>query len=133
MKKIAITISGTPAWTRYLIVQEGGRFWGGERWTELRSRARLYADNGDVAQAFRQLEERLYENKPLRTFGVTLNIRVRADKDFDIKALSDYLLAAVQILIDQDRCGTGPVPESLVQLDVTWAEMREVPTGKEAG
>ena len=57
--------------------------------------------------AFRELEERLDEEKPLRTFQVTLNIRVRSDNDFDPKLLSDYLQAAVQILIEQDRRGTG--------------------------
>jgi hypothetical protein len=128
MKKIAITISGKPEWNRYLIVQEGDRFWDGKKWTRHRRRARLYADNQDVAQAFRELEERLYEDKPLRTFEVTLNVRVFGDQGFDIKLLGGYLQAAVQILIDQDRCGSGPVQESLVQLDVTWGEMREVPT-----
>ena len=71
--------------------------------------------------AFRELEERLDEEKPLRTFQVTLNIRVRSDNDFDPKLLSVYLQAAVQILIEQDRCGTGPVPENLAQLNQRFA------------
>ena len=126
MKKIAIWISGNPAWNRYLIVQEGGRFWDGKKWTRHRRRSRLYADNHDVVLAFRELEVRLYKDKPLRTFEVTLNVRVFGDQGFDMKLLGNYLLGAVQILVDQDRCGTGPVPDSLVQLDVTWANMREV-------
>jgi hypothetical protein len=132
MKKLAISISGSPAWNRYLIVRNDGRFWNGKRWTRLRRRARLYARGQDVALAFRKLEERLYEDKPLRKFEVTMSVRVRADQDFDIKAISAYLHGAVSIMIDHDK-GTGPVPDSLVQLDVTWAEMREVPPVNEGG
>jgi hypothetical protein len=131
MKKIAIWISGPPAWLRYLIVQEGGRFWDGKKWTRQRRRARLYAEDQDVALVFREIEERQYKDKPLRTFQAPLNIRVRADHDIDISGLGGYLQRAVQIMIDQDRCGTGPVPDSLVQLDVTWIDMQEENTDQE--
>lgn len=124
MKKMAITISGQPGWKRYLIVTEDGRFWDGKKWTCQGECARLYADHQDVAVAFRELEERLYKNKPLRMFQATLNIRVRADQNYSVQDLQDFLVRSVSILIDQDRCGTGPVSDSLVQLDITW-ELRE--------
>jgi hypothetical protein len=141
VKKIAIWTSGPPAWLRYLIVQEGGRFWDGKKWTRQRRRARLYADDQDVALVFRELEDWQYKDKPLRTFQAPLNIRLRADQDIDINTLGGYLQRVVAILIDlqrvvailidQDRCGTGPVPDSVVQLDVTWADIREVNTDQE--
>lgn len=126
MKKLAIRISGKPEWRRFLIAQEGGRFWNGRRWTRHRQHARLYADDQDVALEFRVLEDRLYKDKRLRTLQVPLTIRLRADQEIDLDALGVYLQRAVAIVIDQDRYGTGPITDSLVQLDVTWADMREV-------
>jgi hypothetical protein len=124
MKKMAIKLSGRTQWPRFVITDGDGRFWDGQAWTDKRQQARLYTDDQEMAMAFRELEADQFKDKKLRMFAATINVQVRADQDIDIKALRDYLRRAVWILIDQDRCGTGPVPESLVQIDVCWGELR---------
>jgi hypothetical protein len=61
---------------------------------------------------------------PLVEFTVALNIRVRAGEPFTKQQLAEYLERATSIMLDHDK-GTGPVKNSMVQLDVTWAGLAE--------
>ena len=129
MRKIAIEKSGSPAWTRYLIHDDQGRYWSGETWAEDRRAALLYADWNLVSHEYRILEERQWSVVPARDFGGSVRVKVWSGTGFTAEQLRDYLHEAVMILLDHDNRGTGPVPDSLLRIDIDWAEVSEVREG----
>jgi hypothetical protein len=122
--KLEIHSVGNPQFLRFVIANDQGEVFDGDGWNKDQNRAMLYSEGREVAVQYNALQERLYETCSLREFAVTLNIRVRSEESFTQKELEDYLERAVAIMLDHEK-GTGPTPNSMVQLDVTWAEMKE--------
>jgi hypothetical protein len=92
----------------------------------------LFTEGQDVALAFNALQEAQFKDCTLREFTVTLNVRVRAGEPFTKEQLAEYLERATCIMLDHDK-GTGPVENSMVQLDVTWAGLQEKSATKKEG
>jgi hypothetical protein len=122
--KLEIHPVGTPQFPRFVIANDQGEVFDGDGWNKDQNRAMLYSEGPDVALAFNALQETMFKDCTLRKFAVTLNVRVRSAQPFTQKELEDYLERAVAIMLDHDK-GTGPTPNSMVQLDVIWAEMKE--------
>ena len=122
--KLEIHPVGNPQFPRFIIANDQGEVFDGDGWNKDQNRAVLYSEGQEVARQFNALQEAMYRDWSIREFGVTLNIRVRSAQPFTQKELEDYLEWAVAIMLDHDK-GTGPTPNSMVQLDVTWAEMKE--------
>jgi hypothetical protein len=115
---------GNPQFPRFVIANNQGEVFDGGGWNKDQDRAMLYSEGQDVALAFNALQKAMFRDCTLREFAVTLNVRVRSAQPFTQKELEGYLERAVAIMLDHDK-GTGPTPNSMVQLDVTWAEMKE--------
>lgn len=122
--KLEIHPVGNPQFLRFVITNDQGEVFDGDGWNTDQNRAILYAEGQEVARQFNALQDAMYRDCLLREFAVTLNIRVRSTQPFTQKELEDYLERAVAIMLDHDK-DTGPTPNSMVQLDVTWREMKE--------
>jgi hypothetical protein len=122
--KLEIQAIGNPKFPRYVIVKDTGEVFDGTGWNKDRKKAVVYVNGQELAVQFRSLEETMHNHLPKREFWVTLNIMVRADGEYTREELASYLESAVAILLDHAK-GTGPIPDSLAQLSVTWTNMRE--------
>ncbi len=122
--KLEIHPVGNPKFPRFVIANDQGEVFDGDGWNKDQNRAILYAEGQEVARQFNALQEAMHRDWPIREFAVTLNVRVRSAHPFTQRELEDYLERAVAIMLDHDK-GTGPTPNSMVQLDVTWREMKE--------
>jgi len=128
-KGLEIIPVGNENFPRFIIQDTGGRVFDGEKMVSDRMKAVLFSEGRDVALAYNALQEAQFKNMPLTEFTVTMNVRVRAGKLFTKEQLAEYLERACCIMLDHDK-GTGPVENSMVQLDVTWAGLVEK-TGNE--
>jgi hypothetical protein len=124
MTRLEIQTVGKPEYPRFIIATKDGEVFDGRGWTRDRNRAALYTCGQEVAARFNSLQEAMCQDWPIREFTVTLNIRVRSAAPFTQKELEEYMEQATSIFLDQEK-GTGPVDESMVQLAVTWREMKE--------
>jgi hypothetical protein len=115
---------GNPKYPRFLIQDTSGSVFDGEKMVADRTQAALFAEGQDVATAFNALQEAQFKKMPLTEYSVTLNVRVRSGEPFTKEQLAEYLERATCIMLDHDK-GTGPVEQSMVQLDVVWAGLTE--------
>jgi hypothetical protein len=122
--RLEIQAVGTNDYPRFIIVRSDGQVFDGTGWTQDRSRAVWFNEGVALALQFNALQEAMFKNMPLVEFTVALNIRVRAGEPFTKQQLAEYLERATSIMLDHDK-GTGPVKNSMVQLDVTWAGLAE--------
>lgn len=130
MKKLEIQTVGKPEFPRFIIATNDGEVFDGSGWNMDRNEAALFTCGQTVAVAFNALQEQMYLECPLREFTVPLNIRVRSAAPFTQNELEEYLERATTIFLDFEK-GSGPVDESIVQLAVTWREMKEKAVFKE--
>ena len=124
MMRLEIIPVGNAEFPRFIIQDTGGLVFDGEKMVSDRTKAVVFSEGQQVAVTFNALQEAQYKNMPLVEFVVPLNIRVRAGERFTKEQLAEYLESACCIMLDFDK-GTGPVEESMVQLDVAWAALRE--------
>lgn len=124
MKRLEIIPVGSLEFPRFIIQDTGGRVFDGEKMVSDRKKAVLFSEGQDVAFTFNALQDAMFKDCPLTEFTVALNIRVRAGEQFTKQQLAEYLENACCIMLDFDK-GTGPVEQSMVQLDVTWAGLVE--------
>jgi hypothetical protein len=122
--RLEIQTVGTHKFPRFIIARSDGQVFDGTGWNRDRGRAALFNEGQDCARTFNALQEAQFKGMTLTEFSVTLNVRVRAGEPFTKEQLAEYLERATCIMLDHDK-GTGPVENSMVQLDVTWREMTE--------
>jgi hypothetical protein len=132
MKRLEIIPVGNAEFPRFIIQNTGGRVFDGEKMVSDRNKAMVFAEGRDIALAFNALQDAMFKDCPLTEFTVALNIRVRAGEPFTKQQLAEYLERACCIMLDHDK-GTGPVEDSMVQLDVTWAGLVEKTTSGKKG
>lgn len=122
--RLEIQAVGNEKFPRFVIARSDGHVFDGTGWNQDRSRATVFIGNQDVAVAYNALQDNLFKDCALTEFTVALNIRVRAGEPFTKQQLAEYLERATCIMLDHDK-GVGPVENSMVQLDVTWAGLVE--------
>jgi hypothetical protein len=120
VKKIGLVAVGVPPGERILICDEDGLYWTGGDWIPDLAKARRYHDPVDVAADYRVMEEALVAHLPVWEFRATAVVRVRGHEPFRPEELVEYLLRAVTIQSDHDRCGAGPTPGTVVQINIDW-------------
>jgi hypothetical protein len=107
---------------RYLVRdarRPGDLFWTGTGWTPNLAEARLYADPERASRTINRLNRRhLRRHHPKRLFLLTLVVRVHADETVTRSNIERYLRDALVVGVDHGRCGTGPTPTSLVEVEV---------------
>ena len=126
-KKIAVEKTGGRRWPRYLLADQDGRFWTGNGWSADRRRALLFAAWNGVSHEYRRIEEQQWQAVRFRDFQAVMSIRVWSETAFSLKELRDYLHVACAIYMDVDRKDSGPVPESMVRVELDWAKLDEKP------
>ena len=131
MRKMAVEKTGNRPWTRYLIHDDAKRYWTGSSWAENRRSALLFHCWNEASHAYRRLEEEQWSGVPAQDFQAIISVRVWAGQDFTAEQLQDYMHKAVRILLDHDSHGSGPVPESLVRVEVDWATLNETQPGSD--
>lgn len=124
MKKLEIQPVGNPEYPRFLIANDQGEVFDGTSFTKDWNQATIFNKGQAVALQYNALQEAMCKDWPIREFTVPLNIRVRSGSSFSKKELEEYLERATSIFLDFEK-GTGPVENSMVQLAVTWREMKE--------
>jgi hypothetical protein len=123
---LGVRLASTPAHKRYLIVRDHDgveEFWNGERWSP--TRGVLYYTEQGMARDYERLQMEEVSHLPERVFIAPVVIRVRADKDFTPQQLKEHLFAASRLHLDHEE-GKGPVPGSVVFLDIEWNEAAEI-------
>ncbi len=130
MKRLEIIPVGNAEFPRFIIQDTDGRVFDGEKMVSDCMKAALFSEGQSVATAYNALQDAMFKDSPLTEFTVALNIRVRAGGPFTKQQLAEYLEGACCIMLDHDK-GTGPVEESMVQLDVTWAGLVEKTSNQE--
>jgi len=92
-------------------------FWTGEVWSRRLSDARLYADPEDVAGTVKRLtRQHLRRHLPKRLYLMTTVVRVHADESVSRQDVERFLRDALVVGVDHERYGTGPTPNSLVEV-----------------
>ncbi len=101
-------------------------FWTGKRWSRKLRDARLYYDPDDVAETVERLtRQHLRRHQAKRLFKMTVIVRVHADESVSRADLENYLRKALVLRIDKERFGTGPTPDSLVEVVVPAISLEE--------
>jgi hypothetical protein len=120
---------GPPEHARF-VIRDNRRlldmFWTGNGWSRRYQDARLYQDPDDVTNTVKRLTRRhLRRHEPKRLFTMTLMVRVHADESVSRKDVERYLRDALVVGVDHERCGTGPTPDSLVEVSVPIIGLEE--------
>ena len=124
--RIEVRLLGTAAHKRYMIVRDNGGVeerWNGKGWSP--ARGVLYYTEQDMARDYEKLQIEQVSHLPERVFIAPVVIRVRAERDFTLQQLKEYLFAAARLHLDHEN-GQGPVPGSVVFLDIEWNEAMEI-------
>jgi hypothetical protein len=124
--RITIRTATFGKYQRYVLMDQRGRNWTGDGWTTGLRRALRHADILGAHQEYQRVMERLYQDKSVRTFEATIQVRVITDQPFDVEALRDYLERASRFSQDTDRVGNGPVKGCLVLQWADYSTLEEV-------
>ena len=109
-----------PAHPRF-VIRDGRRlidhFYTGQGWSRRLQDARLYHDPDVVARTIASLTRRhLRRQEPKRLYLMTVVVRVHANENVSRQDVERYLRDALVVGVDHERYGTGPTPNSLVEV-----------------
>ena len=115
-----IRLLGQPDHRRF-VIRDGRRlidmFWTGSKWSRKLRDARLYHDPKCVARTIARLTRRhLRRHEAKRLYLLTLIVRVHADESVSRQDVERFLRDALVIGVNHERCGTGPTPNSLIEV-----------------
>jgi len=115
-----IRLLGQPDHRRF-VIRDARRlidmFWTGKGWSRKLREARLFADPDDVKRTTDRLTRRhLRRHEAERLYVLSLIVRVHADEAVSRSHIERYLQNALVMGVDHERCGTGPTPDSLVEI-----------------
>lgn len=115
-----IRLLGQPDHRRF-VIRDARRlidmFWTGDGWSRKLREARLYHDPKSVATTIDRLTRRhLRRHGQKRLYVLPLIVRVHADESVSRAAVERYLRDAMIIDVDHQTYGTGPTPNSLVEI-----------------
>jgi hypothetical protein len=111
---------------RFVLMDQGERFWSSEEWTPDLLKALRHATILGAHQEYQRVVEEHCHNKPVRTFEATIKVRVYIDQPFDLEALRDYLERAIRFSQDTERMGDGPVKGCLVLQKADYSRLKEM-------
>lgn len=103
------------------VIRDGRRivdhYWTGSKWSRKLRDARLFHDPDDVTRTVARLTRRhLRRHEAKRLYLLTLIVRVHAVESVSRSHIERYLQHALVIGLDHKRFGTGPTPDSLVEI-----------------
>ncbi len=115
-----VRLLGQPDHRRF-VIRDARRlvdhFWTGKGWSRKIRDARLFAGPKIVATTIDRLTRRhLRRHEQKRLYVLPLIVRVHADELVSRSQIERYLQDALVIGVDHERCGTGPTPNSLVEI-----------------
>lgn len=117
-----IRMVGRPEHPRYVIRDArrlADHLFTGRGWSHRLRDARLYHDPDDVNRTVARLTRRhLRRHKPKHIYLMTLVVRAYAEEDVGKGDVERYLRDALIVGVDHNRHGTGPTPDSLVEVCV---------------
>lgn len=117
-----IRLVGQPQHPRF-VIRDARRlvdhFWTGKSWSRRLSDARLYANPDDVHRTVERLtRQHLRRHEPKQLYVLSLVVRVHAPEEVSRQDVEKYLRDALVVGVDHERYGTGPSPDSLVEIVV---------------
>ncbi len=117
-----IRLLGPPEHPRFVIRDNRclvPHFWTGRGWSRLLSKARLYHAPDDVGKLVERLiQSHLRRHEAKQLYMMTILVRVHADESVSRQDVERYLRDALVVGVDHERFGTGPTPDSLVEVVV---------------
>lgn len=94
-------------------------FYTGKGWSRRLQDAELYADPELANKTTQALILRhLRRHEPKRLFLLTVVVTVHAPEDVSRHEVETYLKDALVVSVDHEKYGTGPTPDSLVEVVV---------------
>ena len=113
---------------RRFIIQRGDfRYWTGDGFSKILDKAQVFHDHNAAGTTVAALQYQRYKGKPIRTFKLELAITLAADNVSEITQaqLEKFIIAAVQMEVDNGLHGDGPVEGSFVQARMKMATLEE--------
>jgi hypothetical protein len=115
-------------WVRYIIQDETGRSWTGERFTMDRRKALAYADENVIARDMRRILKRRSQGLIRSRFFAPVTIDVYAEGPIDQEELAWFI--SQNCFVSMDGLGTGVGPgDSVVLPVVEWQKLRVLKGG----
>jgi hypothetical protein len=112
---ISVAKMGNPAWPRWGLQNNKGRYWTGTWWTDDPRHALLYHDEREAAKEAMMMNDSI---EP-RWFSATVNISVEHDEPFSMEQLQELLEgSAVSLVMPDDHELDGVDIEIRLDLDV---------------
>lgn len=121
-----IEVCGKPEFKRFYIVNSQKRYWNGSGWTKNFRQAHLWADWHAASYQYRHLEDAMQKGKKERKYQGVIDVTVFSNTSYTPEQLQVYLAKAIAIVLDHEAHGTGPVPDSMVRVDINWEKLNEV-------
>lgn len=117
---------------RHVVQRRDGLFWGGGGWVRPVGGATLYRLVRDAQAQCVRLQRQLTDGKPRREFRCSFVVSVIADDvaGFTVAEVADYVERAVNVSVDYEAEGDGPVAGGYVECLVKLAELKEVVSRK---
>jgi hypothetical protein len=124
---------GPPRFRRHCVQRRDGLFWDGEGWVESLAEAAVYRLVGEAQAECNRLQRALTEGKPRREFRCSFRVTVIADDVAGVTAgdVAAYLRRAMNVSLDYEAGGDGPVAGGYVECGVRVAELEEVTPRKQ--
>ena len=115
-------VGHSPDHPRY-IVRDARRlvdhFYTGRGWSRRLQDARLYHDPELAGETVKRLTVRhLRRHEPRRLYLMTIVVRVHAPENVSRHSVERFLRDALVVGLDHEKYGTGPTPDSLVEVSV---------------
>ena len=117
-----------PDFARMFTIQRGDfMYWDGDGWTKILDCAKVFHDHKSAGTTVAALQYQQYKGKPIRSFKLELSITLAADNVSEITQaqLEKFIIAAVQIEVENSVFGDGPVEGSFVQARLLMATLEE--------
>lgn len=118
---VFLHLKGTQEHPRFLITENGGSFWTGERWSNKESDGLLYAnplDAAETANCF--LLEQYADATCFERYTLPIEIEVRSKEGVDEDALLEWIKKALLLHTAYGDYGNGPTEASLVLMFANW-------------
>lgn len=132
MTRIGVAKLGRPAWERYALFDEQGRYWTGAEWSADVRGAAMFATEQTAAGEYERVVGLLRAGQPVREYIVRVRVRVVGDQQYDLAGLKAYLSAACRLHLDPDD-HDGPVPDAAVMVEIGWDGLSPKPTSPDGG
>lgn len=132
MARIGVAKLGRPAWERYALFDEQGRYWTGGDWSADLRRAALFDTEQTAAVEYERVVGLVRAGQKVKEYTTRVTVRVVGDQQYDPARLKQYLSSACRLHLGPDDLD-GPVPDAAVTVEIEWVGLKPGTTSPDGG